>query len=161
MGVNSTHRVGSKRTLFALFVAPLAASIAVSSTCWIGLSLYAILFLQRPRPDEVFAPDILTTLLLVTAAPSVVLTTFIGGVIHQKLMRSTRRDLGTYLLLGLTVAMVICFPIAAALQALEPRSQWFFFMAIVALPTAALTILLFWLIRRPDRDAPNPPTSPS
>ncbi|MBY0562762.1 MAG: hypothetical protein K2P58_01150 [Hyphomonadaceae bacterium] len=65
-----------------------------------------------------------------------------------------KRDLWHYAIVG---ALAGCITVVA-LSAGDMRS--YVELIPIALVVGVANAMIFWLIRRPDRDAPNPPTSP-
>jgi hypothetical protein len=96
---------------------------------------------------------------LLFGGPAAVL---LGLPAHHFLLRMGKKHALFYALAGAIVGLPTAIAIFLWSSGLPMGAGgWLVALAIGAL-IGALSALLFWLIRRPDRDAlPNPPTSPS
>lgn len=79
----------------------------------------------------------------------------LGLPAHSVLYRSRHRALPFYVLAGVLCALAAWILTSLFGISIRTVTEGAVFIAL----SGALTAGIFWLIRRPDRDAPNPPTS--
>lgn len=141
-------------TIAALLIAPVAASLCAS----VGtLALMSFAANGAPTWDDAVGPLLLIFTLSTCIALPVTLT--LGAYVHIRFQRSGQRSLRAYLLASLGAAVVTTVAISIWLS---PNYGYVgLWLGLWAIPVGLLTALFAWLIRRPDRDAPNPPTSTS
>jgi hypothetical protein len=145
-------RSGAFRTAIALVAAPLVAALILVAfeQCYLAS--------MGSAPDDVFNVWIAFSFILLGASLSV------GLILHAVLHQLRRQNLLWYILGAATGGSCIA---ALLRQKIHDTAFWMSHsdaaetILILALGagSAMLNSAIFWLIRRPDRDAANPPTS--
>ncbi|MGE0596500.1 MAG: hypothetical protein AB7P07_09040 [Hyphomonadaceae bacterium] len=79
---------------------------------------------------------------------------------HGWLLQSHRSAAPIYAAAGAAVGLLPAMILGLLLLQGRGTMETWLVLTGVGLVTGAVSAVLFWLIRRPDRDAPNPPTSP-
>lgn len=135
-------------TLLALLIAPLVATVTVSLVVAYG---YAILSPVPTTFEEVaklgFNAAMLGAMVAGYIAAPASLT--LGWIVHVGLRAQKITNLRAYVLCATFAGLLL---VGLGFAFLPPP------MALIGLPIAALSGLVLWLIRRPDRDAANPVT---
>ncbi|HVK81369.1 MAG TPA: hypothetical protein VM915_12230 [Verrucomicrobiae bacterium] len=135
--------------LAALALAPLAASAVIALLVWItvGFGSWA--------GGEGLHAQILVGVFSFLASFSLVFSLTFGVLVHGELQKRGRRGWISYTIAGLIAALAVMIVLIA--YAATKGGVWpvLLFALPFALPTGALTGVFFWLIRRPDRDAPG------
>ncbi len=146
-------RALNPRLAVAVCAAPVAA-FAIASVCAAALMRCV---------DEMCVPALLpygamygVMLGLALGWPTMML---IGLPLHGWLLRHVRTGVLSYVLAGAVAAMAPTLASEAVAFAQSPADRPAAAVLIFGAATGVLCGLLFWLIRRPDRDAANPPTS--
>jgi len=151
------------RTIVAVFLAPVIG-------CLFGVTTYGSLnVLADGGPIEWGSIFILPFYALAYGVSVGAGAMIVGGIpAHLILKRLGLRAVWVYALAGVLVGVATPFAVFAAVSAMTGggyTAQQVGNDAIRTLPLSAwlglCTSLVAWLIRRPDRDEPNPPTSPS
>lgn len=144
------------RLISATFVAPLASAIAVGVAITTSMSCFVV-----PAESCLHDPIGAGLLLGVYAGFMVGLPAMlcIGLPMHAGLVRHRRTALIAYLAAGAIAGVLAAF--ATAMLVIQPPdgagSRLILFAEGAA--AGAFAAAIFWFIRRPDRDAPNPPRS--
>jgi hypothetical protein len=142
------------RLVLALAIAPFAGAF----TTWAGLIIWMLLRNGWAHaPSDVFTLLYIPTLVaLLLALPGLLV---IGLLIHTVLMRFESHHSFGYVfggaIAGLLFAALFSYAIPAHPTGLSMQNPLLALGAALGGSTAAY----FWMIRRPDRDTPNPPTS--
>jgi len=136
--------------LAALALAPLAASAVISLLVWTAVG-----FDSWVRGEGSQA-QILVGIFTVLASFSVAFSLVFGPLMNRELQKRGRRGWISYTIAGLIAALAIVLILMTYAAALGGVWPVILFALPFAISTGALTGAIFWLIRRPDRDAPNP-----
>lgn len=140
------------RVAAAFFLAPVIAS-ALAGLVVVGVFVDPT---EEPYSADTL-PELFKLALAITAVGATIAvptTLTLGLAAHTMFQRRGVTSAWAYILTG------------ALAGALVPAFLTLFFsgmslLALYGIPVGAATAFLAWLIRRPDRDAPNPPTSAS
>lgn len=147
------------KTIVALCVAPVVGGT-------IGLLLY-LAYENAFQPNSVFAGDLFVTLRLgLTLGPvyggllGIIPSLLVGWPLHMAMQRAGLKLWWHYALLGIILAAVAAL-LVSPLMGLDVIYLGIAIMLMMA-GSGAIGGLVFWLIRRPDRDAtasplPTPP----
>lgn len=143
------------RLIAASFVAPMASAIIISLAMTTGMSCSG-----APGESCIYDPIGAGLMFggylgLLLGVPAMV---FIGLPMHAGLTRYRQTSPIAYLFAG-ALAGVLTGGLAALVLPQSNNSG--LVLLTVAAGAGALASAIFWLIRRPDRAAANPPTSPS
>lgn len=137
-------------TIVALLAAPVVASgiVAAITAGLVGFGS------QLQSQTRIFVSVLIAT--LVIASPA---TLLFGGFVHRALQQSGVRSWKAHASAGAAGGLVPVVLLIAAGGLFGGSMSWSApLLALWAVPVGALTGLFAWLIRRPDRDTPNPPT---
>ena len=148
------------KTLVALSVAPVVGGT-------IGLLLYPG-YENACQPNGVFAGDLFVTLRLgLTLGPlyggllGIIPSILVGWPLHMAMQRAGLKLWWHYAVLGVILA-AIAAPLVSPLMGLDVIYLGIAIMLMMA-GSGAIGGLVFWLVRRPDRDAvtaPSPAAAP-
>jgi hypothetical protein len=147
----------SSRLVIAILVAPVIG-------CLVGLTVWALVYTLVAGSLNA-GPLILAPVLGLTYGVSIGIAAMIlfGLPIHALLHRFKRARSWAYLLGGSLAGAVTPFLVILALSAGGEGDESLLTVATQSVPPGAFLGLCcagaFWLIRRPDLDPPNPPTS--
>lgn len=140
-----------------LFAAGFAAPLLGGSACTIVLSLLAmcpgqscdVVLLSQVALAGAFGG-------LIVGIPAMLL---FGMPAHAWLWSTGRKKIWHYAIAGVLVGVLTSGAIAALyVSPFGSGDLPFPRLAIIGSGTGAVSAVVFWLIRRPDRDEPNPPT---
>jgi hypothetical protein len=140
-------------------IALLAAALIASTLLTLGSELY-LQSINSSLDDSAFASWFFVSILLAMASFT------IGLLLHTAATRLGHKTLWHYLIGAAVIGVgLAAWQMDTMLSAFFHMSQWDVPLRIGVLAfggcVGALMAASFWLIRRPDRDEPNPPTSPS
>ena len=146
--------VDRARLISAFLLAPMFACLLVGAAS--GL-YFALAFLGgNPSLSDALVRGLGFGALIAIVASGVAIpaSLTIGLIVHAVLQKGPWRSQWPYVIAGAIVGLLL--PLFANL--VWPNSSFF---ALWGVPIGAFSGYFSWLIRRPDRDAANPPTSAS
>ncbi len=130
-----------------------------------SLASSAIVALIAAIQNIAYAPLTFLFWLLFGFVANVAIAGTLGLMWHRFAYAQHRHGVHIYVLPGACVGLAISFLLFALPPilgggAFDPTAAGFLFVisAAIGMALGGLTALFAWLIRRPDRDAPNPPT---
>ncbi len=155
--------VGSAERTLSLLAILALASAATAAACTIIWMLIGAIIQIAEHASPKFPPlDKLTNVFFVMLASSAAYTCTIGLALHAAMFGRQKR-LASYLIAGVTAGIIVVSLLVVPLLLVSGEFYGAPFGLLVgallypfAIILCGLSALFFWLIRRPDRDAPNP-----
>lgn len=147
---------------FSLLAAVLASAATAVACTIIWMLIGAIIQMAEHASPNVPTLDTLTSVFFVMLASSAAYTSTVGLALHA-VMFGRQKRLASYVVAGVTAGIVIVSMLVVPLLLFSGDFYGTPFGVLVgallyplAIVLCGLSALFFWLIRRPDRDAPNP-----